>query len=46
MMPVRIGVAGFEIVERRGNIDFGAANAPIRLTAQAREARPITLPKL
>jgi len=30
----------FEIVERRGYADFGAANAPIRLAAQARAARP------
>jgi 4-hydroxyphenylpyruvate dioxygenase len=35
----------FEIVERRGYAGFGAANASIRLAAQAREARPITLPK-
>jgi 4-hydroxyphenylpyruvate dioxygenase len=36
----------FEIVERRrGYSGFGAANATIRLAAQAREARPVTLPK-
>jgi 4-hydroxyphenylpyruvate dioxygenase len=30
----------FEIVERRGYRGFGAANAPIRLAAQAREVQP------
>ena len=36
----------FEIVERRsGYRGFGASNAQIRLTAQAREARHVTLPR-
>jgi 4-hydroxyphenylpyruvate dioxygenase len=30
----------FEIVERRNYQGFGAANAAIRLAAQAREAKP------
>ncbi|MBM3532558.1 MAG: sugar phosphate isomerase/epimerase and 4-hydroxyphenylpyruvate domain-containing protein [Alphaproteobacteria bacterium] len=30
----------FEIVERRGYVGFGAVNAPIRLAAQTRFARP------
>ena len=34
----------FEIVERRGYKGFGAANAPIRLAAQARLARDIVVP--
>ena len=34
----------FEIVERRGYKGFGAANAPIRLAAQARLARDLALP--
>jgi 4-hydroxyphenylpyruvate dioxygenase len=36
----------FEIVERRGYEGFGAANASIRLAAQAREARPVGMPRL
>jgi len=36
----------FEIVERRNNYQgFGAANAAIRLAAQAREARPMSMPR-
>ena len=36
----------FEIVERRGTIrGFGAVNAPIRLAAQTRESRPLTMPR-
>ena len=36
----------FEIVERRkGYSGFGAVNAPVRLAAQAREARPVTVPR-
>jgi 4-hydroxyphenylpyruvate dioxygenase len=36
----------FEIVERRGGYSgFGAVNAPVRLAAQAREARPVTMPR-
>ena len=35
----------FEIVERRNYQGFGAANAAIRLAAQAREARPVTMPR-
>ncbi len=35
----------FEIVERRNYQGFGAPNAGIRLAAQAREARPITVPR-
>ena len=34
----------FEIVERRGYKGFGAANAPIRLAAQARLARDVVVP--
>ncbi len=34
----------FEIVERRGYRGYGAVNAPIRLAAQARLARPRDLP--
>jgi len=34
----------FEIVQRRSYKGFGAANAPIRLAAQARLAQPATLP--
>jgi 4-hydroxyphenylpyruvate dioxygenase len=34
----------FEIVERRGYKGFGAANAPIRLAAQARLARDLVIP--
>ena len=35
----------FEIVERRNYQGFGAANAAIRLAAQAREVRPVTIPR-
>jgi len=35
----------FEIVERRNYAGFGAANAGIRLAAQAREAGPVTVPR-
>ncbi|MCC5621662.1 sugar phosphate isomerase/epimerase and 4-hydroxyphenylpyruvate domain-containing protein [Nostoc sp. CHAB 5715] len=36
----------FEIVERRGGYSgFGAVNASVRLAAQAREARPVTMPR-
>lgn len=35
----------FEIVERRGYKGFGAANAPIRLAAQTRLARPAGMPR-
>ncbi len=36
----------FEIVERRGDYaGFGAVNAAVRLAAQAREARPVTMPR-
>lgn len=35
----------FEIVERRGYKGFGAANAPIRLAAQTRLARPPGMPR-
>jgi 4-hydroxyphenylpyruvate dioxygenase len=36
----------FEIVERRGGYaGFGAVNASVRLAAQAREARPVTVPR-
>jgi 4-hydroxyphenylpyruvate dioxygenase len=33
----------FEIVERRGYKGFGAVNAPIRLAAQARQAKPAAI---
>jgi 4-hydroxyphenylpyruvate dioxygenase len=36
----------FEIVERRNYQGFGAANAGIRLAAQTREARPMTMPRV
>jgi 4-hydroxyphenylpyruvate dioxygenase len=36
----------FEIVERRGYKGYGAVNAPIRLAAQARLARPAAMPRL
>jgi 4-hydroxyphenylpyruvate dioxygenase len=36
----------FEIVERRNYQGFGAANAAIRLAAQAREVRPLTVPRM
>jgi 4-hydroxyphenylpyruvate dioxygenase len=35
----------FEIVERRNYQGFGAANAAIRLAAQAREVRPLAIPR-
>jgi 4-hydroxyphenylpyruvate dioxygenase len=35
----------FEIVERRNYQGFGAANAAIRLAAQAREVRPLNIPR-
>ncbi|MGL4325765.1 MAG: bifunctional sugar phosphate isomerase/epimerase/4-hydroxyphenylpyruvate dioxygenase family protein [Beijerinckiaceae bacterium] len=35
----------FEIVQRDGYMGYGAANAGIRLSAQARLARPISMPK-
>lgn len=36
----------FEIVERRGNYDgYGAANAPFRIAAQRRLARPTGFPR-
>jgi 4-hydroxyphenylpyruvate dioxygenase len=36
----------FEIVERRNYPGFGAANAAIRLAAQAREVRPANIPRI
>jgi len=36
----------FELVERRGYKGFGAVNAPIRLAAQARFARPPAMPRM
>ncbi len=36
----------FEIVERRSYQGFGAPNAAIRLAAQAREVRPLNIPRL
>ncbi|MCX7319775.1 MAG: TIM barrel protein [Hyphomicrobiales bacterium] len=36
----------FEIVERRNYQGFGAPNAGIRLAAQAREARPVSMPRV
>jgi 4-hydroxyphenylpyruvate dioxygenase len=36
----------FEIVERRNYRGFGAANAAVRLAAQAREVRPLNIPRL
>jgi 4-hydroxyphenylpyruvate dioxygenase len=36
----------FEIVERRDYRGYGVINAPIRLAAQARLARPATVPRL
>jgi 4-hydroxyphenylpyruvate dioxygenase len=36
----------FEIVERRSYHGFGAANAAIRLAAQTRESRPLTMPRV
>ena len=34
----------FEIVQRRNYEGFGAPNAAVRLAAQTREARPLTIP--
>jgi 4-hydroxyphenylpyruvate dioxygenase len=36
----------FEVVQRDGYSGYGAANATIRLAAQARQARPETMPRL
>ena len=36
----------FEIVERRDYQGFGAPNAGIRLAAQARDARPVSMPRV
>jgi 4-hydroxyphenylpyruvate dioxygenase len=36
----------FEIVERRNYQGFGAPNAGIRLAAQARDARPVSMPRV
>jgi 3-dehydroshikimate dehydratase len=36
----------FEILQRRRYGGYGAVNAPIRLAAQAREARPPGLPRI
>jgi 4-hydroxyphenylpyruvate dioxygenase len=35
----------FEVVQRRNYDGFGAANAAVRLAAQARESRPLTIPR-
>jgi len=35
----------FEIVQRRNYQGFGAANAAVRLAAQTRESRPLTIPR-
>ena len=35
----------FEIVQRRAYQGFGAANAAVRLAAQTRESRPLTIPR-
>jgi 4-hydroxyphenylpyruvate dioxygenase len=35
----------FEIVQRRNYEGFGAANAAVRLAAQTRESRPLTMPR-
>ena len=35
----------FEVVERRDYHGFGAPNAAIRLAAQARESRPVAMPR-
>jgi 4-hydroxyphenylpyruvate dioxygenase len=35
----------FEIVQRRNYEGFGAPNAAVRLAAQTREARPLTIPR-
>jgi 4-hydroxyphenylpyruvate dioxygenase len=36
----------FEIVERKSYQGFGAANAGIRLAAQSREVRPVSMPRV
>jgi 4-hydroxyphenylpyruvate dioxygenase len=36
----------FEIVERRNYHGFGAANAAVRLAAQTRESRPLSMPRM
>jgi len=36
----------FEVVQRRNYDGFGAANAAVRLAAQARESRPLTIPRV
>lgn len=36
----------FEIVQRRDYHGFGATNAAIRLAAQSREARPVSMPRV
>jgi 4-hydroxyphenylpyruvate dioxygenase len=35
----------FEVVQRRNYDGFGAANAAVRLAAQTRESRPLTIPR-
>jgi 4-hydroxyphenylpyruvate dioxygenase len=35
----------FEVVQRRNYDGFGAANAAVRLAAQARESRPLNIPR-
>ncbi|CAN7194055.1 TIM barrel protein [Bradyrhizobium sp. LjRoot220] len=35
----------FEVVQRRNYQGFGAANAAVRLAAQTRESRPLTIPR-
>jgi 4-hydroxyphenylpyruvate dioxygenase len=35
----------FEVVQRRNYEGFGAANAAVRLAAQTRESRPLTIPR-
>jgi 4-hydroxyphenylpyruvate dioxygenase len=35
----------FEIVQRRNYEGFGATNAAVRLAAQTRESRPLTIPR-
>ncbi|MDJ1158063.1 TIM barrel protein [Chelatococcus sp. SYSU_G07232] len=39
-----VGGVFFEIVERRGYVGYGAANAPVRLAAQRRDSRPLAVP--
>ena len=45
LQRVQVYTRIFEIVERRNNDGFGAANAAIRLAAQAREVRPMNMPR-